>query len=141
MTTIAWDGQKLAGDTQGNCYGMKARAEKVFRLHDGRLYGGSGEYQHVLAARDWLNGGDRPKFESDDSFAALLVSLDGSCSRLEKCLVEMPVYESFAACGSGMDFATAAMHFGKSAREAVEVACALDVNTGGDVLVLELDES
>lgn len=44
----------------------------------------------------------------------------------------MPV-ESFTAIGSGRDFALAAMHLGKSARQAVEIATELDLFTGGNV--------
>lgn len=42
----------------------------------------------------------------------------------------MRVDSAFHAVGSGRDFAIAAMHYGKSAREAVELACLYDVSTG-----------
>jgi len=42
-------------------------------------------------------------------------------------------YAPFHAIGSGFEVALGAMCFGASAREAVEVACKLDVRCGGDV--------
>ena len=39
----------------------------------------------------------------------------------------------FAAIGSGSDFATTAMHLGKTSKQAVEVATELDLYTGGNV--------
>jgi hypothetical protein len=44
----------------------------------------------------------------------------------------------FAAIGSGGQFATAAMHLGKSAPQAVQLASQLDLYTGGDVKELKL---
>lgn len=44
----------------------------------------------------------------------------------------------FQALGSGSDFAVAAMHLGKSAKKAVEVAAELDLYTGGNVKELIL---
>lgn len=45
---------------------------------------------------------------------------------------------SFAAIGSGGSFATAAMHLGKSAKRAVEVAGELDLYTGGEIKEMTL---
>ena len=39
----------------------------------------------------------------------------------------------YAAIGSGSDFATTAMHLGRTAKQAVEVATELDLYTGGNV--------
>lgn len=42
------------------------------------------------------------------------------------------------SCGSGSDFALAALDFGKSAKEAVEYAMTRDSCTGGEVKVIKL---
>lgn len=135
MTTIAWDGRVLAADSLLTACGNRAKAKKVFRLKDGSLYGGCGDYQIVLAVKAWLNGGEKPKLDDNADFHCLLVKSDGVYS-LANLLVEMPIMESFAAVGSGQDFALAALHLGKSAKEAVEVACRFDVSTGGEIDVL-----
>lgn len=137
MTTIAWDGKTLAADTLAvSGGGLKRTAEKIFRLTDGRLYGGSGEYQEVLLVRDWLNGGTKP--DKLDDFSGLLI--DGTRSyRIESKCVLMPIAESFHAVGSGRDFALSAMYIGRSAREAVELAMRFDAWTGGEITVLVND--
>ena len=56
MTTLAWDGHHLAADRQ--CNGaFKSRARKLWRLGDGRLFGGAGEIEQILAVRAWLEKG------------------------------------------------------------------------------------
>lgn len=139
MTTIAWDGRSLAGDTQSSVCGNRVKAQKIWRLNDDLLFGGSGEFQIVLAVKDWLNGGaEKPKLPSDAEFSGLLIRR-GRAFRLWSYLVEVEILEPYAACGTGQDFALAAMFLGKSAEEAVWVACQFDVNTGGDVEVLDYE--
>lgn len=138
MTTIAWDGKTLVGDTQATAACMIRRvASKVFRLTkpDGTvvLFGFSGNDQDMHVVAKWIRGGmldtDRPKFDPD-TFNGLLI--DGSgCFRLESRCMPLPVLERFHAIGNGRDFAMAAMHLGKNAGEAVEVAAAFDIYTSG----------
>lgn len=132
MTTIAFDGTTLAADTMANSGGMRRSVSKIFKLDDGRLFGAAGEYQNVLMALEWLNkGGERPALTDD--FTGLLVDLQGQCFRYEHKLYPSLIAERFTACGSGRDFAIAAMHLGKSATEAVAIAGIFDVNTGRTV--------
>jgi len=49
------------------------------------------------------------------------------------------VEDAFCAMGGGRDYALAAMFLGKSALEAVQVACALDITCGKGIDVLELE--
>lgn len=133
MTTIAWDGKTLAADTRGTAGGMPWQTIKASRLKDGRLYGGSGALEDVEAVRTWLEtGGDKPAVKD---FVAILIE-DGQCFRLEDKLIKMPVKSPFHAIGSGRDYAIAAMHLGKTAREAVELACLYDVYTAAPVTEL-----
>ena len=48
--------------------------------------------------------------------------------------------DSNRACGSGADFALAAMDFGKNAKDAVEYAKTRDCKTGGKVKVFKVGE-
>lgn len=135
MTTIAWDGTTLAGDTLSVTYNLRRAACKVWRLADGRLYGGSGEYQGILAVKQWLEDGE-PRGEKEpklDDFSAMVIDQEGQCFRLESQLIYMPVSEPYHAVGTGRDFALTAMLLGKNAREAVEIAALFDVYTGEKV--------
>lgn len=134
MSTVAWDSKTLAADKQC-CSNFKTRAKKVFRLSDGRLFGGAGTFEQVLAVRAWLDeGGDKP--ERLDDFTGILVDLDGTAYRLEERLIRDRILERCHAIGSGAPFAITAMALGKTAREAVRIAAGFDPLTGGGVDVL-----
>lgn len=135
MTTIAWDGQTLAADTQVTSSGMPYKAVKIFLLSNGSIFAGSGDYGQVCAVREWLENADvnAPHPKTDD-FAGLLVTPAGEAFRLEETLTRLRVLEPFHAIGSGRDFAMAAMHCGRTAREAVQIASLYDVFTGGEVM-------
>lgn len=136
MTTIAWDGKTLAADTRATSSGMPYKAVKLFKLADGSLFAGSGDYGQVCSVREWLeSGGEKPRA---DDFAGLLVAPDGAAFRLETALIRLPLYEPFHAIGSGRDFAMAAMHCGRSAREAVEIAALYDVFSGGEIMAIDV---
>lgn len=139
MTTIAWDGRTLAGDQLADRGGLQHMVTtKVWRLDDGRLYGGSGDWPDVIAVRDWLNGkSDKPTVISD--YAGILVGLDGSCEIVgARVDVRHPAPFPFFAVGSGRDYAIAAMHLGCSAAAAISVARLYDTYTGGEIIELEL---
>lgn len=142
MTTVAWDGTTLAGDTQGVINGYTlARTQKIFRLANGALFGGSGRYEDILEARDWLDHpeGPKPAIAADDGFSCLLVTPEGGVFRLESRLMCSPIYEPYAAVGSGRDFALAAMALGRTAAQAVVLAMQFDVCTGGLVEQLTVE--
>lgn len=135
MTTIATDGKTMAGDGLGNIDGLvtsKARV-KVFRLLDGRIFGGAGATEDVAAARNWLNlGGDRPTLTD---FAGLTIDISGAITSYGCALVGFAM-EAPAACGSGMGVALGAMDAGASPQRAVEIAANRDTWTGGTILCL-----
>ena len=137
MTTIAWDGTTLAGDSLAAIDGcLAAYGLKVYVLTDGRLYGASGRYQDVLAVRMWLDtGGEKPHITE---FAGMVIETNGECSRIEESLVFMPIREPFHAVGSGRDFALAAMALGQTAAQAVALAARFDIYTGGGVVEVSL---
>jgi hypothetical protein len=139
MTTIAWDGKTLAADSRATSNGMPYKAVKIFRLDDGAIFAGSGDYGQVCSVKDWLEcpiGKSKP---AADDFAGLYVTTNGEAFRLESSLVMLPLHEPFHAIGSGRDFAMAAMHCGRAAREAVEIAIVYDVFTGGEVMAFSID--
>lgn len=71
-----------------------------------------------------------PSEDADAPYGSVLVALGGKVYTVDWDFAVMPV-ESFAAIGSGSDFANTAMHLGKSAKQAVEIAAQLDLFTGG----------
>lgn len=137
MTTIAFDGRTLAADTRSTSGGMPWECTKAHKLKDGRLFAGSGSAEDCEAVLCWLEcGGDKPT--TKDFFGILIES--GQCFRLEDKLIKMPVRSPFHAIGSGRDYAIAAMHYGKTAREAVELASIYDVYTAGPVTEIAVDQ-
>jgi hypothetical protein len=135
VTTITYDGKTLAADRQC-CSSFKRRARKLWKLPDGRLFGGAGVFEEVLAVRAWLEeGGAKPEGLND--FAGILVDPNGTAYRLEERLIPDRILERCHAVGSGSPFAiTAMMAFRSTAREAVLIAARFDPRTGGGVDVL-----
>lgn len=137
MTTCAWDGKTLAADTRCTAGGFPYAGTKAYRLKDGRLYAASGSAEECESVRIWLeSGGDRPKVEN---FCGIVIGADCSIWRYEDKLVPFQVETAFHAIGSGRDYAMAALHMGKSAREAVELAMIYDIYTGGPITEIALE--
>ncbi|SUE95774.1 proteasome subunit beta [Ectopseudomonas mendocina] len=152
MTTVAYDGRFLAADgrsTLGNLISGKA-VKKIFQLltcangvQVQAVLAGAGSFQTVNIVKSHLERNDL--FESElipeiepGSFQGLLVLETGEVYDLEDKLVPLPA-EIPVAIGSGTDYAMAAMVMGKSAPAAVEVACELDVYSGGKIAVFDTE--
>jgi ATP-dependent protease HslVU (ClpYQ) peptidase subunit len=144
MTVIAWDGETLAADKQSTGGGFASTVTKIFRVPGG-LVGFTGNGSHAQALLAWFRAGcdveKWPKKGGDDSAGAFFVS---ACGELRGYSGDdgphYIVYEDrHLAFGAGRDYALAAMYLGKSAREAVEVACALDNTCGMGIDALELE--
>ncbi len=131
MTTVAWDGFTLAGDTQASA-AIKRLVDKVFYIRKDLYFGGSGTYEDCLAVRDWLiSGGEKPEIEDD--FSGLIIR-DGTAFRIEQKLMESQIQESHHAVGSGSAYAMMAMHLGKTAEEAVVLASLFDSDTNNQLI-------
>ena len=63
--------------------------------------------------------------DSHSSFCALVLNTDGSVDGFFDTPMGVEMGR-VAALGSGLEFAMGAMYAGKSAKEAVEIACKLD---------------
>lgn len=151
MTVIAWDGKTLAADRLSHCNGVRMSVTKIHRF-DGMLIGGAGELDMVLEVIEWIRSGRNPeKFPAaqrtrDDNQAVLLVERDfgRGGAPVVRLYTRAPVaapYESpFVAVGSGGVIAMTAMHLGKTATEAVEVASQLNAECGGGIDALTLGD-
>ena len=144
MTVIAWDGKTLAADKQSTSAGYASVVTKVFRVPGG-IVGFTGSQGHAAALLAWFRGGRDPEAwpakGGEDSAGAIFIDADGRCWGYSgDDGPHAAMFENrFNAWGAGRDYALAAMHLGKTAREACEVACLLDNCCGQGIDTLEID--
>ena len=142
---IAWDGKTLAADKRATNGTLIRTTTKAFHLGDSlAAYSGNVDFgEEVLA---WFKDGHDPaKFppsqrDKDDWCGLLIVWPDGSLRRYERTPYPIKYPPQQFAIGCGRDFALAAMHLGKTAAEAVAVACVFDSACGNGVDVLSFEE-
>jgi hypothetical protein len=139
MTTISYLNGSLCSDSRFTSGGIIVdKRSKVFKLADGRLFAGAGHWSEIYAVYEWLNG-DQDKPEKAENFEGLIVECDGSAWIIDEDLLIAP-QSSPCALGSGRDIALTAMMLGKTAYEAIEVACGMDVHSGLPVNEMRIDE-
>lgn len=145
MTVIAWDGHALAADKQATDCGLGRTVTKIHRIGD-LLVSSCGNCSHGRALIDWVRKGrviaDFPK-AGNDGRATLLVIENGRVKSYEEGPHPIELEDTFYACGSGRDYAMAALALGKTAVEAVQLACRFDTDCGmgWDVLYADTSES
>lgn len=145
MTVIAWDGKTLAADKRATYSGCARTVTKIRRAPNGELVAFSGDFDTGAALADWYcNGADPATFpdnkngESNVKSYLLVIRLNGSFAQYERTPIPLEFEDTTTAQGSGRDYALAAMHLGRTAAEAVQVACALDIYCGNGIDTLEL---
>ncbi len=138
MTVIAWDGKALAADRRAVNCGLARTVCKIERVK-GALVGMSGDHGVAAEMLKWFtSGGEFPAKARDDIATLMVVDHIGVC--LYTTGPEpMRVLDNHMAIGSGRDYALMAMHLGKTAKEAVELACLFEINCGNGVDVLEFE--
>lgn len=143
MTVIAWDGKTLAADKQSTTEGMRRTTTKIHRVGlDLVAFTGDGGHAALLLA--WFQMGRPPgKFprahDEDNVAHAVRFSSEGVLVYNGHGTGGVEVIEDpFIAFGHGRDYAMAAMHLGKSAKEAVAVACHFDTYCGMGIDTLTL---
>lgn len=141
MTVVAFDGVTMAADKRATSSGYPVTTTKVFRVGN-KVVGLSGNGDVCRTMLQWATAGFRV-----DSFPAVATDSDvdmlvAEAGRPILCFGRGPfplvIEDRFAAIGCGRDFALAAMHLGKSAVVAVDLACKLDVHCGNGIDALEL---
>jgi len=146
MSIICWDGTTLAADKQSTCVGYASTVTKIYRVPGG-VVGFSGYAPHARALLEWFIAGHEvanwpasrnPSDSADSLFISnagdILEFIGAGGGYFER------VEDRFTAMGAGRDYALAAMYLGKTAREAVEVAIALDNTCGMGIDTLELSK-
>lgn len=144
VTVIAWDGKTLAADKRACNNGLARTTTKIHRVGD-VLVAFSGDAAQGREMLAWVTAGrqvaDFPASQRDENkWATLIVVDEHGLSVYEQTPYPIPFEDGYFASGSGRDFALAAMHCGKTAAEAVEVACFFQVDCGNGIDVLELIE-
>lgn len=141
MTVIAWDGKTLAADKMMGFGTSKVTVTKICRI-DGMLFGWAGDAALGRACQHWVHSGMAidafPPAQRTNTGSMLIIMPDGEIRHYGSEPYPMIIEEKFYTVGSGDEYAAAALYLGKSAREAVEVACALDPNCGMGIDTLEL---
>ena len=89
----------------------------------------AGDYSLIPDIVAWLNGGDKPEILPDTIYMGVLIGPDKQVSEISKELKIFPSCTPWAG-GSGESVALTAMLCGKTAEEAVKLACKLDVFSG-----------
>jgi hypothetical protein len=144
MSCIAWDGKTLAADRRGTMGSFHRLTTKIFRAR-GCLVGFTGDAAGGMEMLAWFDRGESPEdfpaSQRGERWSGLLVIRSNTGSILKYENTPYPIYydQQLFAMGSGCDFAMAAMYCGKTAAEAVEVACIFDAGCGGGVDTLTLD--
>jgi ATP-dependent protease HslVU (ClpYQ) peptidase subunit len=133
MTTICYDGLTLAADRQCNSDGARRTITKIFRIGDLRV-GCCGSAARGVEMVEWVRRGrlaaEYPKFQNEDDWVNMVVIEGDHVLQYQRSPYPMVMQDSTYACGSGRDYALAAMHCGRSAAEAVMVASVFDSSTG-----------
>lgn len=129
----------MAADKQATNNNCRMTVTKIKRLKDGSIAGISGNLDVGLLVLAYIEGGEKPVWlEKDDFPVIIFVKPDRTIWGIEKYLNAFQIEEKRAACGSGRDFALAAMACGKTAQEAVELASQFDCSTGMGIDTLML---
>lgn len=163
MTVIAWDGTTLAADRLVCHAYLKYASTKVFAVNGPRgraLVGFAGSGSRVGAMLDWyMSGADPatyPKRDAEDNSVMVCVErfqepigaprIDGGpymtgtrLRRYEGTGYAYPIESPLYADGSGQDVALAAMHCGRDAVQACELAGELLASCGLGVDAVRFD--
>lgn len=140
MTTIATDGKSMAADgqTTRDDHIICVSTKKIRRLKSGKIVGCCGASGDEQLFIDWLEGEEKkPKLQG--GFGAIVLDPKaGPRAYFFDCTSDK--IEGNYAIGSGAQFALAAMDCGRSPAEAVKIASARCVFTGGKITTLHLEK-
>lgn len=137
VTTIAFDGQIMAADTQGTSDDGVIEQHNYRKLYEctDHIIGMAGDFGQQQRFLEWLTDcGPMPVFSEMDRFSALVYCRkDQSIHYYDRQLKKIEVGAK-TAIGTGGKFALGAMLAGKNAIEAVDIAKKLDVWSGGETI-------
>jgi ATP-dependent protease HslVU (ClpYQ) peptidase subunit len=140
LTCIAWDGKTIAADRMASNGNTKREMRKLQRLANGGVATFSGLTASGRRLVHWYEGGASIETwpELGEEYVCLVIFDREGLKFYESAPFPERIEGEFWAFGSGRDFAIAAMACGKSATEAVEIACRFDNGCGMGVDSMEL---
>lgn len=94
-------------------------------------------FYEYLQAKTPTNSSD-DLYPKDGEFAAFTLRSDGSLFLYLNRGCGIPIYERFAALGSGGDYALGALYAGVSVRDAIQISSRLDAGTGKGIQIESL---
>lgn len=136
---MAWDGKQLAADRlAGDAYTVS----KIWRLKDGSLFSGCGNYDDLVEVADWLEHGAKPEKkptlpEGNESDFIIIDPKGVAYWLTSPYLRRVKFSEKMVALGSGGPVALGAMKAGADAKRAVEIASECDPRTGKGITVVK----
>lgn len=138
MTTVAasLDCMEIAADSM--CSGDDGHylVEKLKRGKQS-AFGAAGEWDKILKFYEAIEKGG--ELDSDCDIEVLELRHDGLWV-YEGTIIPARIKNRFYAIGTGAGYAIAAMHLGKSPKEAVQIAALFDPGTGGPIDVITLEK-
>lgn len=143
ITVIAFDGKTIAADGMSLSGTLRKNMSlKKLVVIDGICLSGVGfasEIEHFIAW--WRAGQDKDKFPIVTPHESLMLVIypDGRVQEYDGQSTPVAVRVPMA-WGAGRTYALGAMLAGGDARRAVEIACELDNECGGETQVITLDE-
>ena len=138
MSVIAWDGRTLAADKRASLGSLYRTTRKLFAARGCLVaYSGNADQGEEMLAW-WRAGADPTTFpasqrDRDDYSGILVIEPSLRILKWERTPYPLTFEDDQFAIGSGRDFALAAMHCGKTAAEAVAVACHFDSGCGNGI--------
>lgn len=136
LSEIAADGQATRGNDRSSIATRKIIVEKT------RIYAAVGNAAILKPLADWYAAGRNPDAtpvcDPEDDWTLIVIDrADGMVIIENSSPYPIPLVPPYAI-GSGRDFAMGAMLAGASARQAVEIACARDIYSGGAIQSVDL---
>lgn len=150
MTTIATDGITIAADGRATAGGniVSDRTKKII-VEDGVIYALTGVEALFRALIDWIKKGADPAavpkgYDATSlSWALTVISAVGPMGA-KRYTSTMPYPDSVDypfSDGTGHEMAVVLMDAGKSPFEAVRLTCKRDINSGGEIQVVNIAEA
>ncbi len=136
MTTIAacFSKKQMAADSMCSGEVDHYLVEKL-RVGKTSVFGAAGDWDKILAFYSALEKGE--SLEGEIDIDVIELRHDGIWVYSDS-IIPARIKNDFYAIGSGSAYAIAAMHLGKSPKEAVEIAALYDPGTRGPIDVAEL---
>ncbi len=133
MTTVVAKDGILAADSQLTWGGYVLRVQKLFRLPDGGVASGCGEWCRTYAGLQWLADGEQGEPPNIKGADLVVIRPNGviwlACGQFPM----YPLLDKQVAIGAGSDLARMALADGMDAVAAVKRASELDLGSSGPV--------